>query len=142
MKKKEKPSNSIRKQTWFSWRTNGIQSFIGWFPFLSFSIGWTVFIPGPKKRKRMVMVRSLAILALACLYLAGVGAQNIGSVDVLIPSKGASGEIQLGATIRYPLSSKGKIPGVLLIAGSGPQDRDEYISTSTFNYFLSKLSYL
>jgi hypothetical protein len=25
----EKPSNSIRKQTWFSWRTNGIQSFIG-----------------------------------------------------------------------------------------------------------------
>jgi hypothetical protein len=50
-KKKEKPSNSIRKQTWFSWRTNGIQSFIGWLLFLSFSIGWTVFILGPKKRK-------------------------------------------------------------------------------------------
>jgi hypothetical protein len=24
-----------------------------WFPFLSFSIGWTVFIPGPKKRKQV-----------------------------------------------------------------------------------------
>jgi hypothetical protein len=54
MKKKEKRSNSIRKQTWFSWRTNGIQSFIGWFPFLSFSIGWTVFIPGPKKKKTTI----------------------------------------------------------------------------------------
>jgi cbb3-type cytochrome oxidase subunit 3 len=52
-KNKEKPSNSIRKQTWFSWRTNGTQSFIGWFLFLSFSIGWTVFITGPKKRKQM-----------------------------------------------------------------------------------------
>jgi hypothetical protein len=51
MKNQEKPSNSIRKQTWFSWRTNGIQSFIGWFPFLLFSIGWTVFIPGPKKKE-------------------------------------------------------------------------------------------
>jgi hypothetical protein len=28
-KNKEKRSNSIRKQTCFSWRTNGIQSFIG-----------------------------------------------------------------------------------------------------------------
>jgi hypothetical protein len=55
MKKKEKRSNSIRKQTCFSWKTNGIQSFIGWFPFLSFSIGWTVFIPGPKKRKHFIL---------------------------------------------------------------------------------------
>jgi hypothetical protein len=38
-KNKEKPSNSIRKQTWFSWRTNEIQSFIGWLLFLSFSQG-------------------------------------------------------------------------------------------------------
>jgi cbb3-type cytochrome oxidase subunit 3 len=53
-KNKEKRSNSIRKQTWFSWRTNGTQSFIGWFSFLSFSIGWTVFIPGPKKRKQLL----------------------------------------------------------------------------------------
>jgi hypothetical protein len=50
----KKENNSIRKQTWFSWRTNEIQSFIGWFPFLSFSIGWTVFIPGPKKRKHSI----------------------------------------------------------------------------------------
>jgi hypothetical protein len=50
--KKNGPTQS-ENRLWFSWRTNGIQSFIGWFPFLSFSIGWTVFIPGPKKRKQI-----------------------------------------------------------------------------------------
>jgi hypothetical protein len=41
------------RPTQLEWRTNGIQSFIGWLLFLSFSIGWTVFIPGPKKRKQI-----------------------------------------------------------------------------------------
>jgi hypothetical protein len=56
-KNKEKRSNSIRKQAWFSWRTNGIQSFIGWLLFFSFSIGWTVFIPGPKKRQHLLSTK-------------------------------------------------------------------------------------
>jgi predicted negative regulator of RcsB-dependent stress response len=61
MKKKEKRSNSIRKQACFSWKTNGIQSLIGWLLFLSFSIGWTVFIPGPKKSKLLVGLFSFLV---------------------------------------------------------------------------------
>jgi hypothetical protein len=49
--KKNRPTQ-LENRLGFSWRTNRIQSFIGWFLFLSFSIGWTVFIPGPKKRKQ------------------------------------------------------------------------------------------
>jgi hypothetical protein len=46
--KKNGPTQ-LENRLGFSWRTNGIQSFIGWFPFLSFSIGWTVFILVQKK---------------------------------------------------------------------------------------------
>jgi hypothetical protein len=68
----EKRSNSIRKQTWFSWRINGIQSFIGWFPFLSFSIGWTVFITGPKKKKTVAHVLGTCANHLISQYVATI----------------------------------------------------------------------
>jgi pimeloyl-ACP methyl ester carboxylesterase len=38
-----------------------------------------------------------------------------------------SGPITVGATITAPKSDKGPFPAVLLVAGSGPQDRDESI---------------
>jgi hypothetical protein len=58
-KNKEKPSNSIRKQTWFLWRTNGIQSFIGFIflvmegrtSFLFFGEAKNVY--SPKKSKHL-----------------------------------------------------------------------------------------
>jgi hypothetical protein len=38
-----------------------------------------------------------------------------------------TGGFSMGATLAYPKAAKGPLPGVLLIAGSGPNDRDETI---------------
>jgi hypothetical protein len=57
---KENPSNSIRKQTWFSWRTNGIQSFMGFFFSRFLLVGLFSFLVQKKKKKKTREKRKLA----------------------------------------------------------------------------------
>jgi hypothetical protein len=38
-----------------------------------------------------------------------------------------NGQFSMGATLSYPKGAKGPFPGVLLVSGSGPNDRDETV---------------
>lgn len=49
--------------------------------------------------------------------------RHAGDEDVFIPASG----FNLAATITKPPSASGRLPAVVLVAGSGPQDRDETV---------------
>ena len=68
-----------------------------------------------------------------------ISINGVESQEVVI----SSNNITLGATLTMPANRRGKIPGVLLIPGSGPQNRDETFGllNATFRelaLFLSK----
>jgi pimeloyl-ACP methyl ester carboxylesterase len=45
---------------------------------------------------------------------------NFNEVEVQVPARGGS----LAATLSIPVDAAGKVPGVVIVAGSGPTDRD------------------
>jgi hypothetical protein len=49
--------------------------------------------------------------------------RNAGDTDASIPSMG----FNLAATVTKPRDASGRMPAVILVAGSGPQDRDETV---------------
>ncbi|MCP2605827.1 alpha/beta fold hydrolase [Candidatus Aminicenantes bacterium AC-335-O07] len=63
----------------------------------------------------------LILIILLIPYKESISVNDIESQEVIISSK----EISLGATLTLPANRKRKIPGVLLVPGSGPQNRDE-----------------
>lgn len=74
--------------------------------------------------KWLVILKRLMILApLLLTFAVKAGAQNAGYIEKPITFAGAGG-VMLAGTLTLPSASGLPVPGLVLIAGSGPTDRD------------------
>ncbi|MDR6734450.1 alpha/beta fold hydrolase [Sphingobacterium sp. 2149] len=69
----------------------------------------------------MKTIRSIFIAALSLFFYGNASAQAINEKNVVFKSKADS--ITIGATISSPVKA-GKYPAVIIVSGTGPQDRD------------------
>jgi len=112
------------------------KKYLSWFPedwliftpwgiilvIISAFVGGALYVRGRILLHSAIILIVFYLLAFGMTFLTKSLSSRIRSYDIKIPS----GNIMLGATLTVPkTNSLSKLPGILLIHGSGKQDRDE-----------------